>query len=227
MNAPFPNRLVFFLATTLVQLWISAIALFYVYLYPDLKFLEFALGFSTGGMCGFTSLNTASIIWFNRFYSRSIKFCFAFSTLSIFYWALILWVIYPLSIWYFFLNVNSYIIWSNIWIVMIALNIIFKTRCIINIWIRNCIVITIWFSCLSILKPNDYFPSLSLNAAVNLSTFHFFCIILIWIQSKSGSRFFLPRSYRRKTYDTVLFKNYPLNTGIIKIFFNYNDIYRI
>ena len=87
---------------------------------------------------------------------------------------------------------------------MTALNIIFKTRCIINIWIMNCIVITIWLSCLSILKPNDYFPSLSLNAAVNLSTFHFLCIILIWIQSKCGSRFFLPRSYRRKTYDKYM-----------------------
>ena len=214
MNTPFPNRLVFFLSTTLAQLWISAILLFYGYLYPDLKFLGFALGFSTGGMCGFTSLNTVSIVWFNRFNIRSIKFFFAHWAFTLFYWALILWVVSPLSIWYIFMNINSYIIWSNIWIVMIALNIIFKTRCIINIWIRNCIAITIWFSCLSILKPNDYFPSLSLNAAVNLSTFHFLCIILIWIQSKCGSRFFLPRSYRRKTYDTVLFKNYSLNAGI-------------
>ena len=38
MNAPFPNKLVFFLATTLIQLWISAIVLFYGYLYPDLRF---------------------------------------------------------------------------------------------------------------------------------------------------------------------------------------------
>ena len=158
-------------------------------------------------MCGLTAFNTLYIILFDHLNTGSTKFSFSHSALSIFYWVLILWVVSPLSIWYLFLNVNSYIIWSNIWIVMIALNIIFKTRWIINIWIRNCIAITIWFSCLSILKPNDYFPSLSLNAVVNLSTFHFFCIILIWIQSKSGSRFFLPRSYRRKTYDTVLFKN--------------------
>ena len=208
MNAPFQNKLVFFLATTLAQLWISSILLFYDYLYPNLIFFRWALNFSIGHMIGCLTSNTVLIIWFNQFYIWSIKSLFVYWAVGLFYWVLMWWIIFPLSIWYIFMNINSYIIWSNIWIVMIALNIIFKTRCIINVWIMNCIVITIWFSCLSILKPNNYFPSLSLNAAGNLSTFHFLCIILIWIQSKLGSRFFLPRSYRRKTYDTVFFNNY-------------------
>ena len=206
MNAPFPNKLVFSLATTLVLLWISAILLFYRYLYLDLIIFRYAIDFSIGWMCGCLSCNAMLIIWSNQIYFWSIKSIFSYFALCKFYFELIYSTLSPLSIWYIFMNMNSYIIWSNIWIVIIVLHIIFKTRCIINIWIMNCIVITIWFSCLSILKPNDYFPSLSLNASVNLSTFHFLCIIFIWIQSKLGSRFFLPRSYRRKTYDTVLFK---------------------
>ena len=65
MNAPFPNKLVFFLTTTLIQLWISIIVLFYNYLYPDLRFFKFVLIFITGGMCGLTSFNTLYIILFD------------------------------------------------------------------------------------------------------------------------------------------------------------------
>ena len=206
MNAPFSNKLVFLLAITLVQFWISVNFLFYCYLYPDFKIFGLAFSFSITKMVECLTSITVSIIWFNQFYIWPIISFFVYWAGGLFYLMLMWLTVSPLPIWYIFMNINSYIIWSNIWIVMITLNIIFKTRCIINFWILNCIMIITWFSCLSILKPNNYFPSLSQNEAVIFSTFHFLCIILIWIQSKLGSRFFLPRSYRRKIYDTVLFK---------------------
>ena len=204
-NTNLSYRVAFFMITTLIQLWIWIIFLFFGYVYPDLKLLGFVLGFVTGGMCGFTSMSTIAIMVKDRTKIRTAKYFILHCVLSILYWVLMLWVFTTIANWYLFLDSSAYVIFSNIWVVLIIVNAFLKTRCFVNFGIMSVVMLTICLSSLSILKPNDYFQSLSLSSASNLSIFHSMCIFFIYLQSKYGSRFFLPKLLRSKIYDK--FKN--------------------
>lgn len=62
-----------YICTTIAQLWIAVILLYFSYLYPDLKVLNFLLGFIVGGQCGYTSLNTLALLNIGRNTAPSLK----------------------------------------------------------------------------------------------------------------------------------------------------------
>ena len=109
---------------------------------------------------------------------------------------------------------NVYVILSNEWVVMVALNFITKN----NYFQDHCVIIietiTVCFSMLRVLKPNDFFESLSPISWIQLYAFHLFWIIILYLQSKYGSRFFLPKKWRRKVYEEYLHSVYDSSTYI-------------
>ena len=202
-NYKFKYRLINFISSTWHFLIISSICLFFWHIYPQFKLLKLIF----------------FIIIFSQWVAASINTLFLwisdFSPLKNKYYTFYMWLLWFTYLWYV-LMVNQmlaifvfntpivYVILTNESLFLIILNWILKTRFQQDNGVIFIEITSVCLACLSILKPNEYFPSISAPLWFLMFLFHTACIAVMHFQRSYGSRFFLPRKFRNKVYEKYL-----------------------